>query len=231
MQFVMRSNSLELSSPQNQIEPESSKELPKHFDALVVLGRNWREYPGGKSPEEFKLHLSVESKMSAVAAGEMFRQGLVETVIFSGGKTAGQKFPSEAAAMAEYLKKKYPEIPERAIVLEEESIDTPENAEQVARMVQNNLELKTIALLTGNIHLPRAQALFKEFGVETHPFPAEDELKGISKEYEQFIEAYSKLSLEGVTAQVREWVLRSLLWVDPKGKIPRVVTNVLRNKV
>ncbi len=214
----------------NPLEQQLTKELPKHFDALLVLGRNWREYPSGKQSEEFKLHLSVESKMSTVAAGEMFKQGLVSKIIFSGGKTAGQAYPSEASAMAEYLKKKYPQVPEEAIVLEEVSIDTPENAERVAGLLAEHPELKTIALLTGGIHLARAQTLFKEFGIEAHPFPVEEQLRNISKEYEQFVESYSTPSIEGATVQIKEWILQSLLWVDPKGRIPRVITKKLRSR-
>lgn len=210
------------------VEQESQKELPRHFDALVVLGHIWPEHPRGRPPEEFKLKLSMESKMAAVAAAEMFKNKLTSKIIFSGGKTAGQAYPSEAAEMARYLKQKYPEIPDNVIILEEASIDTAENAELVAEILKELPELKTIALLTMSMHLPRAQALFKEFGIDPHPFPTEEQLKDVSPEYEQFVEKYSKFSKADTKAQLLEWILRGMQWFDRKGTIPRMITKKWR---
>ena len=72
---------------------------PRKFQAVIVLGKNWREYPSEKPTQDWKLRLSIESEMSALAAGELFKQGRTERIIFSGGRTAGKDLPSEAAAM------------------------------------------------------------------------------------------------------------------------------------
>ncbi len=105
------------STLENSSEYDTPREVPEHFDALVVLGKNWREYPPGKEPQKFKLRLSIESKMSVLAAGEMFKEGLIDKIIFSTGKTAGKEYPSEGEEMIKYLKERYPDIPEEAIIL------------------------------------------------------------------------------------------------------------------
>lgn len=212
---------------QNPIESEKTKEIPEQFDALVVLGQNWREHPPGKEPEKFKLRLSLEGKMSSLAAGEMFRAGLVDKIIVSGGRTVGQEYSSESEEMAKYLKKKYPDIPEEAIILEERSIDTAENAELVAEIIRNNPALQKLALVTTDVHLPRSEKLFREFGLEITPFPTEELLKKRSPHYEHFVESYLKSNRTKIE-KIKELILRSLLYVDVRGRIPRLLTKKLR---
>ena len=223
------SENFESFSPDTPAEHEPPKEVPDHFDALVVLGKNWREYPPDEKPEGFDLQLSIESKMSSLAAGEMFKQGLVDKLIFSGGKTAGAEYPSEGEAMIEYLKEKYPDIPEGSIIAENASIDTSENAEQVAEILAKDPTLQKIALMTVGFHLQRAEKLFKEFGIETTPFPSEEELKKRSPHYERFVDAYLK-SGHVKTEEIKEIILRSLLYIDAKGKIPGLLTKKIRHQ-
>ncbi len=140
----------------NSLENKEAKEFPERFDALVVLGKNWREYPPKEKMGEFKLRLSLEAKMSVLAAGEMFKESLIDKIIFSGGKTAGKEYPSESEQMAVYLREKYPNIPETAIILEEKSTDTVGNAEKIAEIIKENPELQKLALMTTESHTARA---------------------------------------------------------------------------
>ncbi|HEY5220831.1 MAG TPA: YdcF family protein [Candidatus Paceibacterota bacterium] len=212
------------------IENEPTKEVPDYFDALIVLGKNWRKYPPKKESEEFQLQLSLESKMSSLAAGEMFKQGLVNKIIFSGGATAGAEYPTEAEAMIEYLKEKYPEIPEGSIMAENASIDTPGNAEQIAEILANDPALQKIALMTVGFHMPRAEKLFEEFGIETTPFPSEEELKKRSPQYERFVKEYLK-SGQVKKEVIKEAILRSLLYVDRRGELlRRLITKKVRHQ-
>jgi uncharacterized SAM-binding protein YcdF (DUF218 family) len=218
---------------------ETLNEVPEHFDALVVLGKNWRAYPPTNDSGEFKLRLSIESKMSALAAGEMFRAGLINEIIFSSGKTAGRNYPSEAMAMKDFMLSKFPDIPDVAIVLEETSIDTPQNAEEVAKIINADPRLKKIALMTIKSHMLRSVRLFKEFGMDVKQFPSEDQLKkrdgkanektGMhSQHYRSFLRAYSK-SGRAFKERAVEFILRNLLYIDSKGKIPRILTKKLRH--
>ncbi|MBU2564600.1 YdcF family protein [Patescibacteria group bacterium] len=204
-------------------EQETFKEiLPEKFEALVVLGKNWREYPPKKANKDWPLRLSIESKMSALAAGEMFKAGLTDKIIFSTGKTAGKYWPSEAEIMSDYLKKNY-SIPDDAIILEKESIDTVENAEMVAEIIEKH-NIKNIALMTSHYHLKRSVGLFNDYGMEVHSFPSEEMIKKRSSHYEKFVENYLK-SGRVKKEKIKEAVLRSLLVIDSKGKIPRIITK------
>ncbi len=76
--------------------------------------------------------------------------------------------------------------------------------------------------------MARAKKIFKEFGIETQSFPTEEELQKRSPHYKRFIESYSK-SGHVKTEKVKEFILQSLLYIDAKGKIPRMLTEKLRD--
>jgi uncharacterized SAM-binding protein YcdF (DUF218 family) len=209
----------------------ASERIPEHFDALVVLGKNWRQYPPhptAEQSESFNLRLSIESKISALAAGEMFESGLIDKIIFSGGKTAGKQYPSEAEEMMKYMKEKYPDIADELVLLEKESIDTADNAERIAELLKENPTLHKIALMTVGFHLARAEKLFEEFGIETTGFPSEEELKKRSPHYEQFVTSYLK-SGRVKFKERKEAIVRGLLSIDTRGKLLRKVTTKIRH--
>jgi len=221
----------------NKKETEPSKEgLLEKFDALVVLGRIWR--PSKDTAKERGIHVSLEGKMRTLAAGEMWRAGLTDKIIFSGGKTGGKEWPSEAESMAEYLKKKFPEIPEEAIIMEKESFDTPENAEKVKRILET-YGINKIALETSGFHLKRSVKLFEDQGLNVTGFPAEELLekrisgvraqKASSANYEKFVKKFLG-SKRQKWENIKEAILRNLLIIDAKGKIPRILTSQIRHK-
>ena len=205
---------------------ENVEGLPEKFQAVVVLGKNWRERPPKNTQGKWKLHLSIESKMSAIAAGEMYTSGLATKILFSGGRTVGADWPSEAGAMQEFLKKKYPDIPDDDIMLEEEAIDTIDSAERVDRILQEH-GFQDIALLTVGFHISRSEKIFQDRGIAVHGLPSEEMLKKRSLHYEQFVGnflASKRVRME----QWKEKILRGLLVIDTKGKIPRMVTQRIR---
>lgn len=221
----------------NKKESEPSKEgLPEKFDALVVLGRIWRP-PEGATIER-GIHVSLEGKMRTLAAGEMYRAGLTDKIIFSGGKTGGKEWPSEAESMAEYLKKKFPEIPNEAIIMESESFDTPENAEKVKAILEK-YGINKIALETSGFHLKRSVKLFENQGLKVAGFPAEEFLekrtsgvrsqKSSPANYEKFVEKFLG-SKRQKWENIKEAILRNLLIIDSKGRIPRILTSKIRHK-
>lgn len=212
-------------------ESQEAKEIPESFDAVIVLGKNWRGYPftPARSPEEgSRLHLSIESKMSALAAGEMYQAGLTKKLIFSTGKTLGEAWPSQARAMWEFTKKEYPDIPEESVLLEEESWDTTENAEEVKKIMDTN-HIDTTALLTVDYHLPRAEKIFRAYGMNVIPVPSEEMLVRRSDHYKKFVENFhnSKIVKE---EKLKEAILRGILLIDKKGQLPRRISRRIRGK-
>ena len=183
-------------------------------------------------------HLSLEGKMRTLAAGEIYRNGLAEKIIFSGGKTAGKEWPSEAESMTKYLKKKFPEIPDEVIIIEGESFDTPENAEKVKELLEK-YGINKIALTTSGFRLERSRILFENEGLEVRGFPAEEFLQKRTSvirasgsqlsNYETFVENYMG-SKKQKWENIKEAILRGLLIIDAKGRIPRIATSIIRKK-
>lgn len=142
----------------------SENDKPR-FDAVVALGKNWRRNLSGVTRQEFthlvrdesgkplidwennpltnksyRIYLSLESKMTALAAGQMYVEGKAGKIIFSTGETAGKDpegnpYPTEAEEMKRFMRIFFPKdvIPESAIELESQSFDTAGNAEEVKK--------------------------------------------------------------------------------------------------
>ncbi|MDO8547813.1 MAG: YdcF family protein [Nitrospirales bacterium] len=194
---------------------------------LVVLGKNWRGYPPRNKPPGWRLHLSLESKMTALAAGHLVRSGRADAMLLSGGRTAGTDCPSEAEAMRAYIRKKFPDVPDQAILLEESSIDTAENAELIRTMTQDRAPQR-ITLLTIGFHLPRSLALFPIYGLPVERgIASETILAERSPHHQRFIRTFLK-SRRVKSETMKEALLRLLLLVDPRAKIPRLLTRWLR---
>src|SRR3989338_3187317 len=208
-------------------ESEGNIELPDKFQAVIVLGKDWREYPPEiPPPETWKLRQSLESKMSTIAAGEMYKSGLTDKIIFTTGNSPGEKWQPEAETMKQLLQKKYPDIPDEDIIVEGESIDTFENAERVAPILEKH-GFQNVALLTVGFHLERAEKIFENMGISVHGFPSEEILKKRSPHYKKFVERF--LSSGRVKKEkIKEAILRGLLVIDTKGKIPRAYTKRTR---
>ncbi|MBI2058067.1 MAG: YdcF family protein [Candidatus Yanofskybacteria bacterium] len=209
-----------------EMEPsKENKEKLAPFQALIVLSKAWREHP--LTTKEWKPKLSVDSKMSVLAAGKMFMDGLAGKIIFSGGKTAGPGNPSEAEAMKDYLEVKFPEIPERAIIVEGGSVDTFDQAEKTLHIL-NKYGLTKVALLTVGYQLPRAEKIFRKAGINIEEgFVSEDQLKTRSSHYRSFVRKWLH-SKRHFKKEVEEFLLRSMLFIDTEGKALRTVTKKLR---
>lgn len=204
----------------------SSKNANKNLDALIVLGKNWKEYPPNPVPKSWKIHLSIESKLTCLAVGEIYKKLKPYKIIFSSGKTAGKDWPSEAEAMWNYTKNRFPNIPNNKIILEEESIDTAGNAEKAYGILQK-YKIKHVVLLTISSHLPRSVRIFANYGIKTNGTSSQEILRN-SKNYKNFVKEYDR-SGKVIKENLMEIVLRAILHIDPKGKLLRIVTRKLRH--
>ncbi len=135
--------------------------LPR-ADAIVVLGGghygNWvrRE---SIDPDELRY--------SRLAAGaRAWLAGRAPLVILSGGGNG--RGPSEAETMKRAIAKTG--VPESALVLEQGSDDTRENARMTAAVVRQR-GMRKVLLVTSSVHMPRASLLFREADVEVIPVP------------------------------------------------------------
>ncbi len=115
----------------------------ERFDAIVVLGCRVRS-DGTASPT-----LARRARHAAA----LHRRGLAPIVVFTGG--VGTYPPSEARAAAAVARADG--LPEDAIVLEERSTSTEENAREAARLI----DAARVVVVTDAYHAFRAERVFR----------------------------------------------------------------------
>ena len=131
---------------------EALKELPK-ADAIIVLG-------GGIEPPAQKgASPNLQAAADRVWYGaQLYKAGKARLIILSGGSEPGLDLTSEAAAMRVLLLDLG--VPSSAMLLEEKSRNTRENAGFTGQMLKER-KLKHILLVTSALHMRRAIALFR----------------------------------------------------------------------
>ena len=129
--------------------------------AMVVLG-------GGVSPPSGK---ATDINLGAAAdrvwyVARLFHAGKAPLLLLSGGSDPQRHAFSEARAMAIFLQDLG--VPEQALVLEEASRNTLENAAFTAQLL-NERGIRHVLLVTSALHMPRALALFAAQGLQVEP--------------------------------------------------------------
>ncbi len=133
--------------------------------AIVVLG-------GAMEPP---TRLNNESNLGSGAdrawhAAHLFRAGKAPLVLLSGGADPQQYRYSEARAMAVFMQELG--VPAEAMLLEEESRNTRENAAFTARLLKAR-GVEDVLLVTSALHMPRALKLFSEQGLRVVAAPTD----------------------------------------------------------
>jgi uncharacterized SAM-binding protein YcdF (DUF218 family) len=133
-------------------------------DVIIVLGAGLRrnDQPGPA--------LTRRSERAA----DLWQQGLATSIICTGGIT-GKASRSEAAACGDILLANG--VPEAAMVLEERSRSTEENALYTREIMQLH-GWRTAILVSDSFHILRGQWLFGQHDIDvyTSPVPARDML-------------------------------------------------------
>lgn len=141
------------------------EELP-HADVIVVLG-------GGTDSAQYPRSI-VEVNGAGdriLYARWLYLQGVAPKLLLSGGNIPWmdtQNAPADdMAALLEMLG-----VPEEAIWLEPESLNTYENA-LFSREILDREGIDRIVLVTSALHMPRAVALFEHQDLEVIPAPTD----------------------------------------------------------
>jgi len=135
----------------------------------------------GKAPAAVVLGAGVEiddtptenSARRVVRAVQLYHQGLVPRVLFSTGNRSPGGV-SEAAAMARFAETLG--VPREAILLEEGSRTTWENALYSARILRDR-GIGRIILVTDPLHMRRSRETFAAQGLTVAPVPSRDAAK------------------------------------------------------
>lgn len=144
---------------ENRYQYQLSETLPK-ADTIVVLGGNIQS----NRANWFEPYNRATATDRVDRAAELYFAGRAPKIILSGGALEGRV--SDARAMARILRQKG--IPESAIILENESRNTYENALLTENMLKT-MDLRTALVVTSALHMPRAMAAFKGLGVRATP--------------------------------------------------------------
>jgi uncharacterized SAM-binding protein YcdF (DUF218 family) len=136
-----------------------SKDRAQQADVIVVLG-------GGETGT------TRRTRHAAV----LYHEGYADYLICSGGIGAGERI-SEAYRCAHSAEKHG--VPADAIILEERSLSTEENAIESAAIMREHGWQNAI-LVSDDYHLWRAHWLFEDQGVQVFPSPAQATVQALS---------------------------------------------------
>ncbi|MGY3038780.1 uncharacterized SAM-binding protein YcdF (DUF218 family) [Rhodanobacter sp. TND4EL1] len=127
-------------------------------DAIVVLG-------GGKLPSGNDWSAGdMNGRPTRLGFGlELFRDQRARTILLSGD--------DQALKMEQQLQQQG--VPGSALLTEDESINTHQNALFSARLLKHE-KMQRILLVTSGIHMPRAAACFTHQGMTVIPAPVPD---------------------------------------------------------
>ena len=135
-------------------------------DAIVVLGGFLSPAGGSRN---FPDLLDAVDRLWVAA--KLLRAGKAPIILVSGGNSPyGAKRVSEAASAKEVLKDWG--VPAEAIVIEEGSRNTRENA-TMSKLVLDARGAKRVLLVTSAFHMPRAAAIFRQAGIQFTPVPTD----------------------------------------------------------
>ena len=137
-------------------------ELPQ-VDAIVVLGGD----VGIPSPPRLASELQGNRLFHTL---RLFRAGKAPMIMISGGNPFPQAGLQGEAAYSKLILEEMG-VPGQAILTEEDSRNTRENALN-ARRILGGLGVDRILLVTSGIHMPRAVKTFEKAGFDVVPTPS-----------------------------------------------------------
>ena len=156
-------------------ESTTVDKLPQ-ADAIVVLGGGVQPVSPPRSHPGFNL-----AGDRIVHGFRLYKQGIADKIILTGG----QVFPvdtleSEAFYMKVLLKEWG--VPDEAIIMEDGSRTTYENATKTKEIV-DQLNLSKLVLVTSAAHMPRSVCAFEKAGMEVTPAPTDYEVTGTPQKF------------------------------------------------
>ncbi len=197
--------SLEQSYPAVPIQ-----ELPK-ADAILVLGGGLKS---AMPPQRLTLNLEAAADRVWYAA-QLYKAGKASWIVAIGGSLPwGEMGQPEAYAMAELLHDLG--VPETAILLETESLNTHQNAKNSQPILESN-HIHSSLLVTSALHMPRALRTFRSAGIQVLPATVDYEIVAVARR--TLLDGLPDAqALDGSTRALKEylgtWTYRVLGYLD-----------------
>ncbi|GAA0194990.1 YdcF family protein [Fulvivirga kasyanovii] len=134
----------------------STKYYDQKSDVAIVLGAGTNE---GKLSPVFKERVNH--------AINLYQQGIVDHIIFTGGFGEGQSMSDSKAAMLYAVEEG---VPEAKMFIEEKSCITFENLKN-AKILMDNHGMKTALIVSDPLHMKRAMRISDSHGINGKPSP------------------------------------------------------------
>ena len=141
-------------------------ELPA-AQVIVVLGG------GIEVPQSGRPDLNQAADRMWHAA-RLYKAGKAPVLILSGGLAFAEGTMSEAASMQVFLRDLG--VPDAAMLLEERSVNTRENAQFTAQLMHEK-GMKSLLLVTSALHMPRSVRLYEAQGLKVIPAATDHEFR------------------------------------------------------
>lgn len=189
--------------------PLSAAQDSPNADAIVVLG-GFTQPPLPPRP-----NIDVDEGFDRLLHGlRLWRAGKAPLLVFSGGNIpylTGSSM-TEAASVCS-LALEYGVDPQ-AILLEEESRNTYENALHTGRLLRER-GLNRVLLVTSAAHMPRAVAVFRKQGMEVIPAPTDLQVVPRSFTLLQLMPGLASLAYSNaaIKEQVGMWIYWLRGWI------------------
>ena len=137
------------------------------YEVGVILG-GFSGYDAKIKMLDFNAHSD-----RIIFAEQLYHQGKIKKILISGGNgLLNNEGYREAKSMKEHLIKN--NIPESAILIENSSRNTKENAHNSAAILNNKFPNGDFLLITSANHMRRATFCFDKFGSEAGPLKRQE---------------------------------------------------------
>ena len=146
-------------------EPYTEIENVKVYDYGILLGGMISIVGEGK------LAYFSRSGDRLLQTINLYKKGKIRKIIVTGALGNLNHKISEAAFLAEYLM--YAGVPKEDILLEEQSLNTYENAQNCKLLINNNIDSSQFLIISSGFHLKRAKACFTKAGFRCDGFACE----------------------------------------------------------
>lgn len=182
-------------------EPLSIKDLEKKYDFVILLG-GYSDFQTAKGKTEFQLGLKGGNRL--ITALNLYKKGIGTKIILTGGsgKLFGDKY-GEAEYVAPFLKTLG--LQDSAIIIENTSRNTWENAVFSKQIVDSLQKNATCLLVTSALHMPRSKACFDKAGLATTIYPTDY----YSQKHDNLLKLFfepSSSKLYAWEALLHEWI-------------------------
>jgi uncharacterized SAM-binding protein YcdF (DUF218 family) len=154
----------------------------RKLDAIVVLGCK-------VGPDQGSL--SAPAARRADRGARAFHEGLSERIVVAGGRRWNGV--QEAEALAVRLLSLG--VPESAVLREDRSLTTAENARFTAELLAR-IGASRVGVVTCDWHVPRAMFLFKRAGLLPSAIPAESPRVSLTRRFSRGATEYGKWCLD-----------------------------------